>query len=280
MPVSTIVHHWFGADIPIVFDDCRTKVLMNHFKTGRSHMALVKTVVSEDDADPYYKTVLPGIREWHCCSPQSRTGCFAPRSAPRRSMQFSNRLASSRSKTSLKKSSRHGPRLGRRAATAPELAFSALHSATTSSILAHTYLRQGVLLIWAQEEILDEKDVIAAAGELTRKEEKADVARQVAGGGALPFQHPLLQYLQAKERQEATLPAAELEAIASFLRVRARSVPFARKAREALSLARVPDPHPCSGQIRTPLRHADDVAAESHGADLRRDGAQDIPRRR
>ena len=85
--------------------------------------------------------------------------------------------------------------------------------AQCNHILAHTCSRQSVLLIWAQEEILDEKDVIAAAGELTRKEEKADVARQVAGGGALPFQHPLLQYLQAKERQEATLPAAELEAI-------------------------------------------------------------------
>jgi len=42
----------------------------------------------------------------------------------------------------------------------------------------------------------------------------------VAGGGALPFEHPLLQYLEAKERQEATLPVAEAEAVSSFLRVR------------------------------------------------------------
>eukprot|EP00290_Baffinella_frigidus_P002445 CAMPEP_0180186904 /NCGR_PEP_ID=MMETSP0986-20121125/43239_1 /TAXON_ID=697907 /ORGANISM="non described non described, Strain CCMP2293" /LENGTH=692 /DNA_ID=CAMNT_0022140953 /DNA_START=14 /DNA_END=2093 /DNA_ORIENTATION=+ len=138
MPVSTIVHHWFGSDIPIVFDDCKTPVLMNLFKSGRSHMALVKTVVSEDDTDPYYKTV---------------------------------------------------------------------------GIITIEDLIEEIL----QEEILDEQDNLPS-GENTRKEEKENIARQVAGGGALPFEHPLLQYLEAKERQEATLPVAEAEAVSSFLR--------------------------------------------------------------
>jgi hypothetical protein len=32
---------------------------MNEFKSGRSHMALVKEVVDNTDGDPFYSTVAP-----------------------------------------------------------------------------------------------------------------------------------------------------------------------------------------------------------------------------
>uniref|UniRef100_A0A7S1EIT6 CNNM transmembrane domain-containing protein n=3 Tax=Hemiselmis andersenii TaxID=464988 RepID=A0A7S1EIT6_HEMAN len=57
LPVRNICHHWFGTDIPVVFEDCMTTNLMQVFKSGRSHMALVKRVVESDDCDPYYESV-------------------------------------------------------------------------------------------------------------------------------------------------------------------------------------------------------------------------------
>ena len=57
LPVRTICHHWFGRDIPIVFCDCKLSVVMQVFKSGRSHMALVKDVVTHEEGDPYYITV-------------------------------------------------------------------------------------------------------------------------------------------------------------------------------------------------------------------------------
>ena len=53
LPVRTICHHWFGRDIPIVFCDCKLSVVMQVFKSGRSHMALVKDVDTHEEGDPY-----------------------------------------------------------------------------------------------------------------------------------------------------------------------------------------------------------------------------------
>lgn len=40
-----------------MFEDCPASELIKVFKTGRSHMALVKRVVESEDSDPYYSTV-------------------------------------------------------------------------------------------------------------------------------------------------------------------------------------------------------------------------------
>ncbi|EKX51381.1 hypothetical protein GUITHDRAFT_65872 [Guillardia theta CCMP2712] len=47
LPVRMLCHHWFGRDIPIVFNDCKTSEVMKVFKSGRSHMALVQASRSE-----------------------------------------------------------------------------------------------------------------------------------------------------------------------------------------------------------------------------------------
>lgn len=133
LPVRTICHHWFGRDIPIVFCDCKLSVVLQVFKSGRSHMALVKSVVDDQGGDPYYATV---------------------------------------------------------------------------GIITLEDLLEEIL----QDEIYDEEDVNVNASRLDKKKELA------AGGGVMSANHPLLQYLEAKERQESVLPPAEVAAIASFLR--------------------------------------------------------------
>jgi metal transporter CNNM len=59
LPVRTICHHWFGRDVPIFYSDSKLTTVMNEFKSGRSHMALVKEVVDNTDGDPFYSTVAP-----------------------------------------------------------------------------------------------------------------------------------------------------------------------------------------------------------------------------
>ena len=59
LPVRTICYHWFGRDVPIFYSDSKLTTVMNEFKSGRSHMALVKEVVDNTDGDPFYSTVAP-----------------------------------------------------------------------------------------------------------------------------------------------------------------------------------------------------------------------------
>mmetsp|Transcript_15239 Transcript_15239/g.40903 ORF Transcript_15239/g.40903 Transcript_15239/m.40903 type:complete len:754 (-) Transcript_15239:80-2341(-) len=56
MPVRSLLT-FFGRDLLEVFEDATLGFMLNRFRTGRGHMALVKRLVDDAAGDPYYKTV-------------------------------------------------------------------------------------------------------------------------------------------------------------------------------------------------------------------------------
>mmetsp|Transcript_10170 Transcript_10170/g.21310 ORF Transcript_10170/g.21310 Transcript_10170/m.21310 type:complete len:735 (+) Transcript_10170:211-2415(+) len=56
MPVRSLLT-FFGRDLLEVFEDSTLGFMLNRFRTGRGHMALVKRLVNNTAGDPFYKTV-------------------------------------------------------------------------------------------------------------------------------------------------------------------------------------------------------------------------------
>lgn len=56
LPLETILH-FYGRQVIKVFPDMHLDEILKIFKSGKSHMAIVHDVVSENNKDPYYITV-------------------------------------------------------------------------------------------------------------------------------------------------------------------------------------------------------------------------------
>ncbi|KAA8498808.1 Metal transporter CNNM2 [Porphyridium purpureum] len=56
IPVKTLIT-FFVRDVEAVFEDATLGVMLNRFKAGGNHMAIVKRLVDDGERDPYYSTV-------------------------------------------------------------------------------------------------------------------------------------------------------------------------------------------------------------------------------
>ncbi len=54
--MSTITQ-FYARQVPYEFPDCKLRVLMEQFKSGKSHMAIIHKVVDDGDGDPHYENV-------------------------------------------------------------------------------------------------------------------------------------------------------------------------------------------------------------------------------